>query len=47
MTRTYLVTGSASGIGAATTELLSSRGHKVIGVDLRDADITTPRAVGI
>lgn len=40
MTRTYLVTGSASGIGAATAELLSSRGHKVIGVDLQNADIT-------
>ena len=42
MTRTYLVTGSASGIGAATAELLSSRGLKVIGVDLQNADITTP-----
>ena len=40
MTRTYLVTGSASGIGAATAELLSSRGHKVIGVELQNADIT-------
>ena len=37
--RTYLVTGAASGIGKATKELLEERGHQVIGVDLRDADI--------
>ena len=37
--RTYVVTGSASGIGAATAELLRERGHKVIGVDLRNADV--------
>ena len=30
---TYVVTGSASGIGAATAELLRDRGQKVIGVD--------------
>jgi NAD(P)-dependent dehydrogenase (short-subunit alcohol dehydrogenase family) len=41
MSRTYLVTGSASGIGRATAELLISRGHTVIGVDLHNADITT------
>ncbi|MCT2223233.1 short-chain dehydrogenase, partial [Microbacterium paraoxydans] len=29
MTRTYVVTGSASGIGAATAELLRSEGHTV------------------
>ncbi len=40
MGRTYLVTGSASGIGKATAELLRSRGAAVIGADLRDADIT-------
>lgn len=39
MTRTYIVTGSASGIGAATADLLTSRGEQVIGIDLRDADI--------
>lgn len=39
MTRTYLVTGSASGIGRATAQLLRERGHTVIGADLRDADI--------
>ena len=35
-----LVTGSASGIGAATVEALKAAGHTVIGVDLRNADIT-------
>jgi len=38
-TRTYLVTGAASGIGKATAELLTSRGHRVIGADLTGADI--------
>ncbi len=40
MSRTYVVTGSASGIGKATRELLIERGNRVIGVDLRDADVT-------
>jgi len=40
MPRTYVVTGSASGIGRATSELLSQRGNRVIGVDLHDADVT-------
>ncbi|MBN8883699.1 MAG: SDR family oxidoreductase [Salana multivorans] len=40
MARTYVVTGSASGIGRATAELLREQGHHVIGVDLHDADIT-------
>lgn len=35
---TYLVTGSASGIGAAITQHLRERGHQVVTVDLRDAD---------
>lgn len=35
---TYAVTGSASGIGAATRDRLQAAGHRVIGVDLRDAD---------
>ncbi|QEV98905.1 SDR family NAD(P)-dependent oxidoreductase [Microbacterium caowuchunii] len=39
MTRTYIVTGSASGIGATTAEMLRARGEKVIGIDLRNADI--------
>lgn len=37
---TTLVTGSASGIGAATAQALKAAGHTVIGVDLRNADIT-------
>ncbi|WP_439564710.1 SDR family oxidoreductase [Microcella sp.] len=40
MTRTYVITGAASGIGAATAALLTGQGHRVIGVDLHDADIT-------
>jgi NAD(P)-dependent dehydrogenase (short-subunit alcohol dehydrogenase family) len=40
MSRTYVVTGSASGIGKATRELLLERGERVIGVDIRDADVT-------
>lgn len=39
MNRTYVVTGSASGIGAATAELLRERGNRVIGVDLRGAEV--------
>jgi NAD(P)-dependent dehydrogenase (short-subunit alcohol dehydrogenase family) len=37
--RTYVITGAASGIGAATTALLTERGHRVIGVDVHDADV--------
>lgn len=37
--RTYLVTGAASGIGAATAGLLRDAGHRVITLDLHDADI--------
>jgi len=39
MSRTYLVTGAASGIGLATADLLRARGERVIGADLHDADI--------
>ncbi|WP_029145378.1 SDR family NAD(P)-dependent oxidoreductase [Microbacterium luticocti] len=39
MTRTYVVTGAGSGIGATTARLLRERGQKVIGVDLKGADI--------
>ena len=34
-----VVTGSASGIGAATTARLRKDGWEVLGVDLRDADV--------
>jgi len=36
---TVAVTGSASGIGAATATRLRDAGHRVIGVDLRSADV--------
>jgi NAD(P)-dependent dehydrogenase (short-subunit alcohol dehydrogenase family) len=37
--RTVVVTGSASGLGAATKKWLREAGDRVIGVDVRDADI--------
>lgn len=39
MARTYVVTGSASGIGATTARLLIERGEKVIGVDLKGSEV--------
>lgn len=36
---TFVVTGSASGMGAATAALLEKAGHRVVGVDLRDAEV--------
>jgi NAD(P)-dependent dehydrogenase (short-subunit alcohol dehydrogenase family) len=39
MDRTYVVTGAASGIGAATARCLRERGSRVIGCDLHDADV--------
>lgn len=36
---TIAVTGSASGIGAATVARLRAEGHTIIGVDVRDADV--------
>lgn len=39
MTRTYVITGAASGIGAATAKILKASGNKVIGVDIKDADV--------
>lgn len=37
--RTTVVTGSASGIGAATRRRLVASGERVIGVDIRDAEV--------
>jgi NAD(P)-dependent dehydrogenase (short-subunit alcohol dehydrogenase family) len=43
---TYVVSGAASGIGAATAAHLLADGHQVIGIDLRgtdiDADLSAP-----
>lgn len=36
---TIALSGSRSGIGAATAAALSAKGHHVIGIDLRDADV--------
>jgi NAD(P)-dependent dehydrogenase (short-subunit alcohol dehydrogenase family) len=37
--KTYALTGGASGIGAAIKAQLANEGHKVISIDVRDADI--------
>jgi NAD(P)-dependent dehydrogenase (short-subunit alcohol dehydrogenase family) len=37
--RLHAVTGAASGIGAAVSRALRAEGHRVIGIDIRDADI--------
>ena len=37
--KTYVVTGAASGIGAATTQHLRTAGHRVITVDRHQADV--------
>ena len=37
--RTYVVTGAGSGIGAVTAQRLRREGGRVIGCDLRDAEI--------
>jgi NAD(P)-dependent dehydrogenase (short-subunit alcohol dehydrogenase family) len=39
MERTYVVTGAASGIGAAVAKYLRKRGARVIACDLQDADV--------
>jgi NAD(P)-dependent dehydrogenase (short-subunit alcohol dehydrogenase family) len=39
MKRTYVVTGAASGIGAATKRYVEERGGRVITCDLREADV--------
>ena len=37
--RMYVVTGAASGIGAATCTLLEERGNQVIGVDIHNTEV--------
>jgi nucleoside-diphosphate-sugar epimerase len=41
--KTYVVSGAASGIGAATTAHLTADGHRVIGIDLHGADVAAAR----
>ncbi|MFC9789427.1 SDR family oxidoreductase [Rhodococcus sp. NPDC127528] len=36
---TYVLTGAASGLGAATKARLEADGHRVIGVDIHNADV--------
>lgn len=46
MSRTYVITGTGSGIGLATKNKLVAQGNKVIGVDIKNAeviaDLSTP-----
>jgi NAD(P)-dependent dehydrogenase (short-subunit alcohol dehydrogenase family) len=43
---TIAITGSAGGIGVATRERLEKDGHRVIGVDVRDADVIADLSTG-
>lgn len=43
-TRTYVVTGAASGIGKAAKSALEAAGHRVIGVDLANSDVSADLA---
>ena len=46
MARTYVITGTGSGIGLATKNKLVALGNKVVGVDIKNAeviaDLSTP-----
>jgi NAD(P)-dependent dehydrogenase (short-subunit alcohol dehydrogenase family) len=39
MSRIFVITGSSSGMGEATAARLSAKGHRVIGVDIRGAEV--------
>ena len=39
MSRTFVITGAASGIGRVTADILKAQGNKVIGVDLKGSDV--------
>lgn len=39
MARTYVITGAGSGIGKTTAEILTARGDRVIGVDLKGTEV--------
>lgn len=41
---TYAITGTASGMGAAVADKLRGAGHRVIGVDLADAEVVADLA---
>jgi NAD(P)-dependent dehydrogenase (short-subunit alcohol dehydrogenase family) len=43
--RTFLVTGGASGLGAATAQLLEQAGGRVVVADLPETDVTDENAV--
>jgi NAD(P)-dependent dehydrogenase (short-subunit alcohol dehydrogenase family) len=45
--RTIAITGSASGIGAATRRRLEEAGHRVIGVDRVDAEVVADLATPV
>lgn len=42
--RTYVITGTGSGIGLATADLLTERGHRVIRADLNGSEINADLA---
>jgi NAD(P)-dependent dehydrogenase (short-subunit alcohol dehydrogenase family) len=44
MARTYAVSGTASGLGLAVRTRLEAAGHRVIGIDLRDAEVVADLA---
>lgn len=44
MSRLIVVTGAASGIGAAVRQMLEERGDQVIGVDLKDVEVNADLA---